>query len=480
MDRVLACCLCLALIGLSAGAAAGPSHAAECDTAPTGVETQDYRLHFEVPPGLMPDPQFDGRPASLEVHRVRPVYAAKCEDVPSRAAVFIHGRVVTGPVAFDLRYPAPGGGTLSVQEALAWAGIDTFAPSLLGYGRSTTFQTGLDDPGNASLRPYATGGTCPNAEGCDDSSNPVFHLDQQGAEIITNPLGGQRLPHTSAMRFAGTDVWVRDIRQVLEDAIARAQPTDGKVTLVGYSLGAQRVGRALYGAKFPEITQRVNRVAFLSPIFGGPTEETMPAGGFVTFPLSLSERSEVVDSDRMPNAERDAVCAGHRVEGSTDYAWAQLMDHDVVGRAWGGTDPGHPAGMLRSPTSSSYGWNTDVAAQLVPPTLVMQGLDDTGIPGGASNAPAIYDSLPTSMTAKVLVQLDCATHAMMWDGCSNASRCIPASGIPYGGVPDRPWAGPHSTIKAALIEWITSGTFDRASIGTFIVDASGVSRPQRA
>ena len=107
----------------------------------------------------------------------------------------------------------------------------------------------------------------------------------------------------------------------------------------------------------------------------------------------------------MPNAERDAVCAGHRVER------------------------------------------------------------------GTGNAPAIYHALPTSMTNKVLVQLDCATHAMvvarnrllllMWEGCSNTRRCIPASGIPYGGPPDRPWAGAHATIKASLVEWITNGTFDR-------------------
>jgi hypothetical protein len=92
----------------------------------------------------------------------------------------------------------------------------------------------------------------------------------------------------------------------------------------------------------------------------------------------------------------------------------------------------------------------------------MQGLDETDIPGGTGNAPAIYHALPTSMTNKVLVQLDCATHAMMREGCSNAHRCIPASGIPYGGPPDWPWAGPHSTIRTALIEWITNGTFDGA------------------
>jgi hypothetical protein len=41
----------------------------------TGVATEDYWLRFRVPPGLMPDPQFDGRRARIQVHRVRPVYA---------------------------------------------------------------------------------------------------------------------------------------------------------------------------------------------------------------------------------------------------------------------------------------------------------------------------------------------------------------------------------------------------------------------
>jgi hypothetical protein len=58
----------------------------------------------------MPDPQFDGRPAGLEMHRGGPVYAVRCQDIPSRATVLIHGRVVSGPVAFDLRYPPAGAG----------------------------------------------------------------------------------------------------------------------------------------------------------------------------------------------------------------------------------------------------------------------------------------------------------------------------------------------------------------------------------
>lgn len=121
-------------------------------------------------------------------------------------------------------------------------GIDTFAPSLLGYGHSTRFDEGLNDPGNASLRPIPQGQTdCPYPEGCDRTHNPQFSLDQQGTLLNVNPLAGQRRAHSSSVRFARTDVWVRDIRQVIDDAIAQARPTDGKVTLLGYSFGATRV-----------------------------------------------------------------------------------------------------------------------------------------------------------------------------------------------------------------------------------------------
>src|SRR5215218_578158 len=65
--------------------------------------------------------------------------SGKSASVPTQAVVLIHGRTVPGPVLFDLRDRATGGGGLSLQEALARAGIDTFAPSLLGYGRSTRF-----------------------------------------------------------------------------------------------------------------------------------------------------------------------------------------------------------------------------------------------------------------------------------------------------------------------------------------------------
>jgi pimeloyl-ACP methyl ester carboxylesterase len=353
---------------------------------------------------------------------------------------------------------------------------------LLGYGESTTFKGGMDDPANASLPAYAADGGCSNPVGCDRTHNPAFQLDQQGSVLLDNPLGGQRQKHSSSMRFAGTDVWVRDIAQVIDDAIAQAQPTDGKVTVIGLSFGAMRIGRALDAAKNPGIVTKVNRTVFLSPFFfvapnvQAPTEETAPPTGFVTFPLNLFDRTAFDAGDRL-SPTRAAACPGYEVEGRRDYQWEQMLAHDDQGRKWGGPDKANPTGLVRTPTFSSYGWNAGVAGQLTPPTLIMQGLDDAGVPAGAANAPAIYNALPASMTNRVLVQLDCATHSMIVEGCSNAARCTPTSGTPYGGQPGQPWAGTHATIKAAVIEWITNTTFNGAPTGKFLVNSSGVVQP---
>jgi hypothetical protein len=53
---------------LAANGSASPGR----DRVPSGVDTTDYALDFQVPPGLMPDPQFDGLPAEPAVHRVQP------------------------------------------------------------------------------------------------------------------------------------------------------------------------------------------------------------------------------------------------------------------------------------------------------------------------------------------------------------------------------------------------------------------------
>lgn len=461
----------LVLSASLATAAFGSGHltaaaATACDEAPTGVSVSDHQLSFTVPAGLMPDPKFDGRTAEIHVHRVRPVYDhGKCSGTPNRAAVLVHGSRVPGPPSFDLRHDAPDGGTLSTQRALARAGIDTFAPSLLGYGRSTRFTDGLDDPGNASLRPSNVDGSCSRAEGCDRAHLPIFPLDQQGTLLLNNPLDGQRSAHSTNTRFARTDVFVRDIRQVVNYAIAHAKPSDGKVTLIGWSFGANYVARTLH--LNPAFRMKVNRVVFHSSGFDTPTEELTPPGGFTSFPTNLATRDSIVSGPTMPPG-RAAACTGHRIEGTQEQLWSQMMEEDPLGSTWGG-NPAGPTGIHRSPTFSLHGWNAQVAAQLTTPSLVIHGTDDTV--AKPEWGPAIHTSLGAS--DKVLVQVRCGSHLLHLAGCSG-DRCTPESGTPYGGRPGEPWAGPHSTYQTALVEWIRNGTFDGASRGHFVVNESGV------
>jgi pimeloyl-ACP methyl ester carboxylesterase len=483
------------------------------ERAPSRIVTEDYSLGFNVPDGLMPDSRFDELDAEIQVHRIKPEWDTGQRPSSVPAVVLIHGRSVPGPVLFDLQYTTPGGVDLSLQRALAQAGIDTFAPSLLGYGKSTRFAQGLDDPGNASLRPIPPGATsCPPEfpEGCDGTLIPGINpLDQQGRMLLVNPLGaltgGKRRKHSSNFRFARTDVWVRDIDQVILDALQKAQPTGGKVALVGYSLGGQHVGRTLHTSNpfsvpgsgqlrpRPEIIAKVSRVAFVNSLFfadgppgvppvpPGPTDEP-PGVRLPSFPLTLNDRLGSDVNWRMQGEPLgcEAACSGHIIPGTQERVWCQTLELDTEGRKWGGDDPNFPTGLNRAPTFSGYGWTTRVAGQLNKDALVIQGLEDTVVPTGVGSGLAIYNALhkdlgppSAAMPNKVLVRVDCASHALVWEGCAG-DRCTPASGTPYGGPPGAPWAGPHATLKAALIEWIHDGKFNGRENGRFIVNESGV------
>jgi pimeloyl-ACP methyl ester carboxylesterase len=436
--------LSIVVVTALASCAPGKTPAARCDVVPTGIARTVTRLPFTVPAGLLPDPQFDGLPAELSVNVVKPVYAAgRCAGVEAHAVVLVHGRSVPAVPTFDLRAPdpqGPPGRTLSVQEALAWSGIDTYAPDLLGYGGSTRFEHGLDDPCNASLRSCADA-SGPFPEGCDTSANPIFPLDQQGTVL------GRRCPHSSRTRFGRTDVWVRDLRQVVDFALDDARPDGGKLVLLGLSAGGLRVGRAL-DARVPGsagLAGKVSRVIFVSSIFGGPTDEPDPAPA-ITFPMTLARFA--------PPPPDPVACQGRTIPGTYETLWQQSLETDPVGRTWA-------TGVVRSPTFSTYGWNPDVAGQVTTPTLIVQGLDDTtlGQPPlfGSKSACAIYAALPPRLTSKVVVRVGCATHSILFQGCSG-DRCT----------------APHATVKAAVIEWVKHGTFDGHPTGSFVVDRSGV------
>src|SRR5829696_3503794 len=75
------------------------------ERAPSRIVTEDYSLGFNVPDGLMPDSQFNGLDAEIQVHRIKPEWDPGQRPSSVPAVVLIHGRTVPGPVLFDLHTP---------------------------------------------------------------------------------------------------------------------------------------------------------------------------------------------------------------------------------------------------------------------------------------------------------------------------------------------------------------------------------------
>ena len=80
-----------------------------------------------------------------------------------------------------------------------------------------------------------------------------------------NP-GEPMCKHSSPHYFARTDVFARNILQVIDDAIAKAQPRGGKIVLFGYSFGGPSTARAL-SILGERAGHKVRRVVFMSSLF---------------------------------------------------------------------------------------------------------------------------------------------------------------------------------------------------------------------
>jgi pimeloyl-ACP methyl ester carboxylesterase len=489
-----------------------------CDKEPTGVKEEDYWL--DVVTENMPDPNLDGQLVQMHVHRVKPVYAnGKCPNVHNHAAVLVHGRSAPGTPSFDLRLAPteedPTGGRRSAQEALAWAGIDSFVPDLLGYGES--WRGPLDDPCNASLPACVVAnadGSCPaNApnpiEGTNDCSPvtvgcdrtraaPVFPVNQQANRPVglgVNP-GLPLCAHSSPYHFANPDVFASNILDVIDFAIDEARPKSGKVVLLGYSFGGPSTARTLY-LLGDRAERKVKRAVFMNSLFnvfpGAPGTPPL----VTNLPTEEEDLSELERSTSFPLAlggigswtgvgtpARDAQCTGRITPDVITAFWDQIMALDPLGDTWGGTVPNvydengevlvnNATGLLRSPTFTRNGWNPEVAATFTLPTLIMHAADDTvALPANSNN---MFEAL-TSVTDKVLVQVECSSHQFIGEGC-DLGRCDDQdpNTTPYGQDPDDPiWRGPSRTIAAALVEWIKDGSFNESKCGHFIVNPSGI------
>jgi len=404
------------------------------DCIPLRLETTDYFL--DVVSTL---PNHFGLPAQIEVRRVRPIYqTGRCRGLV-RSAVLVHGRTIDGISAFDVPY-----GDYSLMTAMANNGIDVFAFNQLGFGASSHFS--MDDPCNASRS--------------TDVAVNVNPSNQQNLLLVPNPLQAECL-HSDNSHFTDRQAGIDQLEAVVNHVLnlsrggAEEDDEDGmaaerqRVSLFSWSLGSTVVGPYL---AVPGNQANIARVVMLAGPFGTTPALTQfeppPGVGRATWPLGLGNFAGV-----SALVQVNAACPGQRNVDVLHAVWDSMRSRDPYAAGWGSNHDPVTGGLSRWPTAVRWGWGPAEAAAITVPVLVIGGVIDQTVP--TSHLDAVYSALSSSQ--KVRVRMDCASHASLWEGSTAASG----------------WGGPHTTIQAAAIEWLTNGTYQGFSIGQFRILADG-------
>jgi pimeloyl-ACP methyl ester carboxylesterase len=192
---------------------------------------------------------------------------------------------------------------------------------------------------------------------------------------------------------------------------------------------------------------KVAGAIFLASTFGGGAETAS-----TTWPFGLIDREDAMANFNLAAptcragdgcvsgctpADADcakglAACPGQQDPAIQDPFWAAIKARDPVGSGWGP----QPSGLSRYPIVPRFDWNVTVTGKIEVPALVMNGLKDSVVP--PIRSVEIYNSLAS--TSKVIVQLDCASHALLWEGCSGES-CV----------------APHESVQTHVGDWILTG-----------------------
>lgn len=357
---------------------------------------------------------------------------------PDKVVLMIHGLSIPVLPGFQLKHEH-----YDWSEELAKAGFDVFMLDFQGSGLSP--RPKMDDPCNLSS------------------------ADQ--ALLIGNPLSAPCKPNYAFQLVnAASDA---DELDTVVDYIRSYRGVE-KVALVSWSHGAVRAGR--YAVQHPE---KVDRLFFLAPFF----DPSMPAGrpgvpvpdGFsapykalangTAAPCSATELAQgqcpgVAAADlRVPGVpmtlRNRAVAIGQRwepeikcddqvEEGIKDLAWKAIMDNDDVGRTWG-LPAAAPEGVMRVRSFVLWGWNTQTAARIQSPVLIIGGEFDSQVP--PSGLPQLYGAIGDGVP-KLLFKVACASHHMVWE---RQSKLL------------------HHISK----QWLKHGTVEGFDTGQFYVDTDG-------
>ena len=318
-------------------------------------------------------------------------------DAVRPAVLMVHGATSPSTLAFDVEH-----GSYSWMAYLARAGFDVFAMDMTGYGRSA--HPKMDDPCNVDPSLQQTLVPKTLAALCTPSYPFQLANNQSESDEIDRVVD-----------------YIRKLRGV------------AKINLIGWSAGGYRIGT--YTSRHPEKVERM--VIYASARYSRKASSNPPAVlPQPGFPIAIQSR-EVAEQKRWNPFVR---CEGQIEPGMQDVLWELSKKADPVGATWG-------PGVLRAPTRTYWGWNTEAAKQIKLPTLVIVGEFDDLTPSNKE----LYEDLASDN--KVFAGVSCASHFLLWEK-------------------------QHGALHEASREWLTKGTFNGVSRGAFAIEPQGRAVPK--
>ena len=428
MKRVIvsSCVVAWGLLGFGGASAQDPQAAAPVCVAEDNnpqVLTCDHQV-----PHVSTVPANAGASVNLFVRE-----RVASNRAPGKAVLMIHGASVPVLPGFELRTDHYDWALWLAQAG----GFDVFMLDFQGSGRSP-----LSDR---------------NMEVMKDPCN--VPKDQQSI-LIPNPLSATCPPSYPSQLINSRSDW--DELDTVVEYIRNLRGVD-KVALVSWSNGSFRIGP--YTVQHPE---KVDSLLFFAPAYN--PEGRLGAGpdGFappVALPLSgtpmtLQTRTGLMVDRWGPEiqAEIDAGCEAPVEDGIQDTVWNATMDNDSLGRTWGPSPAGAPAGsppegVMRVRSFFPWGWNANTASRIPVPVLIIVGTLDRQVeifPKFPNSFFNLYETIPHNH--KLLFRVDCAGHFMNWE---SQRRVL------------------HHISK----EWLTNGAVEGFTTGRFFVDTEGVIHP---
>lgn len=282
------------------------------------------------------------------------------EAPEGRVVLFVHGNSVPSIPDFDLPYK-----DYSWMSYLADAGYDTFAMDQSGYGLSP--------------RPMM--------------ENPCNMLESDQNILMPESLEEPCSPEYSHALTNSDSDW--DEINTVVDYIRELRGVE-KVSLVGWSWGGIRTGG--YTARHPE---KVDKLILYAPGYerNGPSNPpaTLPSSGV---PMGLQTYDALMNT-----RWNDRLQCEDQVDADIQpVIWQEIMAFEPYGYAW------KPEGVMRVRRGDYWGWNSEYAARVSVPTLIMIGDRDFLLP----TVRELYPDL-TGTDNKVMAIMECATHFAVWE-----------------------------------------------------------------